>query len=82
MLCCKMCFSLMMAFGYKMGNNRHSDGMEEMKISDNPGACLVLKSMMFIKSYHVGFALSLFVACRILVSSNVSFFIISFYLIL
>lgn len=35
MLCCKMCSSLMMAFGFKMGNNRDSDGMEEMKISGN-----------------------------------------------
>lgn len=43
MLCCKMCSSLIMAFGFKMGDNKDSDGMEDMKISDYTGACLLLK---------------------------------------
>lgn len=31
-LCCKMCCSLIMAFVFKMGNNRDSVSMEEVKI--------------------------------------------------
>lgn len=48
-LCCKRCCSLIMAFGFKMGDNGDSVSMEEVKINDNIDACLLF--MKFIKSH-------------------------------
>lgn len=63
-----------MAFGFKTGDNRDSDSMEEMKISDNIGACLLLK---IYEVYQVWFAQYVFFLLELSSEAKISFFVIS-----
>lgn len=65
-----------MAFGFKTGENKDSDGMEDMKISDYTGACLLLK---IYEVYQVWFAQYVFFLLELLSEAKISFFIISSY---